>query len=190
MKKRLFVASIAAATALLAAGCSTTGSRAAADPSSQRASIAASAETAMQRLASQIPSSQPLVEKARGVAVFPSVLSAGLGVGGSYGEGALMVDGRIVDYYETISGSVGLLAGAESKALYLLFMDDASLARFRNAPNWTVGADASVTVLDIGATAQIDSKTIQRPVIGYALTNQGLMANLSLDGTRFSKMRF
>ncbi|MGE0316104.1 MAG: YSC84-related protein [Lautropia sp.] len=190
MKKRMFVASMAAAAALLASGCSTTGRGASADPSVERASIAASVDAAMNRLSNQIPSSRPLVEKARGIAVFPSVLSAGLGVGGSYGEGALMVDGRIVDYYETISGSVGLLAGAESKALYLLFMDDASLERFRSKPNWTVGADASVTVLDVGATAAVDTKTAQRQVIGYALTNKGLMANLSLDGTRFAKKRF
>ena len=47
-------------------------------------------------------------------------------------------------------------------------------------------ADASVTVVNVGANAQIDSKTAQQAVIGYVLTNGGLMANVSLEGTKIT----
>ena len=68
-----------------------------------------------------------MIGKARGVLVFPSIVAAGFVVGGSYGEGALRVRGRTSEYYSTAAGSVGLLAGAESKSVYLLFMTDEAL---------------------------------------------------------------
>ena len=120
--------------------------------------------------------------------VFPSVVSAGLGVGGSYGQGALRVGGRSVGYYSTTAASVGLLAGADSKAVFLLFMTQGALDKFRASNGWTAGADASVTMLKVGASAGIDTQTAQQPIVGFALSNAGLMANLSLDGTKVSKL--
>ncbi|HZY08537.1 MAG TPA: YSC84-related protein, partial [Ilumatobacteraceae bacterium] len=83
-------------------------------------------------------------------------------------------------------GSVGLLAGAESKAVYLLFMTDEALAKFRASKGWTVGADASVTLANVGASASVDTKTVQQEIVGYVLTNGGLMANVSLEGTKIT----
>ena len=120
--------------------------------------------------------------------VFPSIVTAGFVVGGSYGEGALRVAGRTERYYKTAAGSVGLLAGAESKAMYILFMTDEALAKFRASNGWTVGADASVAVMRIGASAAVDSATAQQAVIGYVLSKGGLMANLSLEGTRVTPL--
>jgi lipid-binding SYLF domain-containing protein len=125
--------------------------------------------------------------KAKGVLVFPSVVSAGLGVGGSYGQGALRVGGRSVGYYSTTAASVGLLAGADSKAVFVLFMTHEALDKFVASRGWTAGADASVTMAKVGASAAIDTQTAQQPVIGFALSNAGLMANLSLDGTKINK---
>jgi lipid-binding SYLF domain-containing protein len=120
--------------------------------------------------------------------VFPNIVSAGFVVGGSYGQGALRVRGRTSEYYSTAAGSVGLLAGAESKAVFLLFMTDESLEKFRASKGWTVGADASVTLVNVGASASVDNKTIQQEVVGYVLTNGGLMANLSLEGTKITPL--
>ena len=127
-----------------------------------------------------------MINKARGVLVFPSIIAAGFVVGGSYGEGALRVRGRTTEYYSTAAGSVGLLAGAESKAVYLLFMTDEALAKFRASKGWTVGADASVTLVNVGASASVDTKTAQQEIVGYVLTNGGLMANVSLEGTKIT----
>jgi lipid-binding SYLF domain-containing protein len=78
-------------------------------------------------------------------------------------------------------GSVGLLAGAQSQAVFILFMTDDALDRFRSSSGWTVGADASVALLTVGADARVTSQTAQQPVIGFVLANRGLMGNLSLS---------
>ena len=178
MDKRFFLAG--GLLAVLATACSSTSS----GPAAKRGGIDASVESAMSKLHAQAPGSRELAGKARGVLVFPSVVSAGLGVGGSYGQGALRVGGRSVGYDSTTAASVGLLAGADSKAVFLLFMTQDALDKFRASKGWTAGADASVTMLKLGASAAIDTQTAQQPVVGFALSNAGLMANLSLDGPR------
>jgi lipid-binding SYLF domain-containing protein len=120
--------------------------------------------------------------------VFPNVVSAGFVVGGSYGEGALRKSGITSAYYSVGAGSVGLLAGAQSKTVALLFMTEDALQGFESSPGWTAGADASVALADVGADARIDTKTAQAAIVGFVLTNAGLMANLSIDGTKFTKM--
>lgn len=188
MNKRTFMATIGAAAVLLA-GCSTTNPDSArSDPGAKRASINAGVVDALSKLYAQDPASRDLVKKARGVLVFPSVISAGFVVGGSYGEGALLVGGDPVAYYSTTAAALGLLAGAESKAVYVLFMTDEALRKFRTSSGWTAGVDASVSVLKAGASAGIDTQTIRQPVIGYVLTNAGLMANLSIDGTKVQRL--
>lgn len=185
MNKRSFVAG--GLLAVLAAACSTTSTKGG-DSAAKRSSIDASVDSALSKLYAQEPGSRELTGKAKGVLVFPAVVSAGLGIGGSYGQGALRVGGKTEGYYSTTAGSVGLLAGADSKAVYLLFMTQESLDKFRASRGWTAGADASVTMLKVGASAAVDTQTSQQPVVGYALSNAGLMANLSLDGTKISKL--
>ena len=175
------------AGATLATGCSTMTSGTA-DPAAKRTAIDASVDQALSELYSKAPGSRELMSKARGALVFPRVVSAGFVVGGSYGEGALRKAGTTSAYYSVGAGSVGLLAGAQSKAMYLLFMTQEALQKFEASQGWTAGADASVAVLGAGLDARVDTKTAQAPVIGYVLTNAGLMANLSLDGTKFAKM--
>ena len=188
MNKRVFLITAAAAS-LLAAACSTTGpGSASADPPSKRRSIDANVDSALAKLYPQAAGSRELVTNAKGVLVFPSVVSAGFLVGGSYGEGALRVGGRTQGYYSTAAGSVGLLAGAESKSVYLLFMTDEALQKFIASKGWTAGVDASVTLVNVGADASVTTKTVQQPIIGYVLTTGGLMANLSFDGTKFTRM--
>ncbi|SCK16390.1 Lipid-binding SYLF domain-containing protein [Variovorax sp. HW608] len=185
MKKRSFLAG--GLLAVLTTACTTSGTSGG-DPAARRSSIDSSVDAALSKLYGQVQGSRELTGKAKGVLVFPSVVSAGLGVGGSYGQGALRVGGRSVGYYSTTAASVGLLAGADSKAVFVLFMTQESLDKFRASSGWTAGADASVTMLKVGANAAIDTQTAQQPIIGFALSNAGLMANLSLDGTKISRL--
>ena len=185
MKKRSFLT--AGLATVLVAACPTT-SNSGGDAASKRGSIDASVDSALSKLYSQVPGSREMTGKAKGVLVFPSVVSAGLGVGGSYGQGALRVGSRTDGYYSTTAASVGLLAGADSKAVYILFMTQDALDKFKASKGWTAGADASVTMLKTGASAAVDTQTSQQAVVGYALSNAGLMANLSLDGTKVNKL--
>ncbi|MGH8833130.1 MAG: BPSL1445 family SYLF domain-containing lipoprotein [Polaromonas sp.] len=191
MKKRKFLAKSAAllcATALVLSGCTTTP-MSGADTTTKRQEIDARVNSTLMRLSSTVPGSQELVNKARGILVFPSVLAAGFVVGGEYGEGALRMDGKTVDYYSTVSGSFGLQIGAQSKAIIFLFMTQEALDKFRNSQGWTAGVDASVAVIKTGANGIVDLNTATQPVNVFVMTNQGLMANLTVEGTKITKLK-
>jgi lipid-binding SYLF domain-containing protein len=117
------------------------------------------------------------------------VLQAGFIVGGQYGEGSLRVGGGTVGYYSTVSGSLGLQAGAQSKAIVFLFMTQDSLDKFRNSDGWAVGGDASVALVKMGANGAIDTTTATAPVEVFVMTNTGLMADISLNGTKVSRLK-
>jgi lipid-binding SYLF domain-containing protein len=188
MRKRLLM-SAAGAALLAATGCTTTTSGPAReDPLARRRSIDAAVDAGLSRLYAQVPESRELVAKASGTLVFPEVITAGFVVGASYGEGALRRRARTVAYYRLVSAAAGLLAGAQSRALHLLFMTQDALARFESSNGWTAGADASVAVATLGANGAIDIRALQAPVVGFVLTNAGLMADLSLEGTKISRV--
>jgi lipid-binding SYLF domain-containing protein len=171
----------------LAAGCTTTSSGGG-DSATRRASIDAAVDDVMARLFAQEAGARQLVNEARGVLVFPNVLEAGLGFGASRGDGALRKGGKTVSYHRTTGGSFGLQAGAQSTAVFILFMTDDALASFEKSRGWTAGVDANVTVLSAGANARVTSSTVQQPVIGYVLSNRGLMAGLTIDGSRITRL--
>jgi lipid-binding SYLF domain-containing protein len=175
-------------SALLAVtgGCTTTG--VASDPQARRASIDAGVDLALENLYTQVTGSRELVNQARGVLVFPDVLRAGFGIAAARGSGALRVGGTTRSYHTTTSGSFGLQAGVQSTAVFLLFMTDQALERFETSSGWQIGADASVTILSSGATAAVSTVTTQQPVIGFVLSNRGLMAGVSLDGSRIARL--
>ncbi|MGZ5904988.1 MAG: BPSL1445 family SYLF domain-containing lipoprotein [Reyranella sp.] len=188
MRKRLLLSATASAALLGASGCAVTTERAAEDPAARKRRIDASVDAALTKLYAQVSGSRELVAKASGVLVFPDVISAGFVVGGSYGEGAVRTGPRTAGYYKMVSAAVGLLAGAQSRAVYVLFMTQAALAAFAASKGWTAGVDASVAAATVGANGEIDLKALQAPIVGFVLTNVGLMANLSLEGTRFVKL--
>jgi lipid-binding SYLF domain-containing protein len=186
MKKTIFLAALAVAL-VFAAGC-TTSDATRSNPEARRASIDAGVNEALARLYQQAPGSRPLVEQAHGVLVFPDVLEAGFLFAAHRGEGAMRVRGQTRSYHATTSGSFGLQAGAQSTAIFLLFMTEDALTRFQKSNGWHVGADASVTLITVGASAQVTTTTAQQPVIGYVLSNRGLMGGISLDGTRITRL--
>jgi lipid-binding SYLF domain-containing protein len=172
----------------LAAGCSSTppGPDEAA---AKRREIDTGVDTALAELFANAKGARQLASTAKGVLVFPKVLSAGFGIGGSYGQGALRKGTTTAGYYSVAAGSAGLIAGAQSKAMYVLFMTQEALNKFEASNGWTVGADASVVMLDAGAEVRGDTQTAQAPVIGYVRGQSGFMANLSIDGTKFNKLK-
>lgn len=189
MQRRHFLIGSALLTAGVATGCTTTP-QTAEGTAAKKKEINSGIDSTLSRLYTSSKGSRELVQKARGVLVFPSVLSAGLIVGGEYGEGALRVGGQTTDYYKTTSGSFGWQAGAQSRALIFLFMTDDALKGFRASDGFTIGANASVALLKIGANGSVDTNTVKEPIIGFALTNSGLMAGLTLEGTKITKLKW
>lgn len=190
---RLFsVAALAAATAL--AGCSTTASVTKPGegdhPSTaeSRHAVDASYQETVARLEASNPGARELVSKARGVLVFPRVISAGLVIGGAYGEGQLREHGRVEGYYRTTTGSVGWQIGAQSRALVFLFMTEDALERFKAGHGWSGGVDASVALLTVGANGQVDANAARAPTIAFVMTNAGIMAGATLEGTKVTRI--
>jgi lipid-binding SYLF domain-containing protein len=192
MRNRTFVLKTVAALALAGltlGGCTTTTTTGStADAGAQRTEIGQGIDSTLDRLYKEVKGSRELVGKAAGVLVFPRVVSAGLVVGGEYGKGALRVGGRTEGYYSIGSLSVGLQAGAQSKAIIMLFMTKDALDKFRASSGWTAGVDGTVALLKVGANGEIDTTTAFQPVEALVLTNAGLMAGLNLEGTKITKL--
>ncbi|WP_442793449.1 BPSL1445 family SYLF domain-containing lipoprotein [Paraburkholderia sp. HP33-1] len=193
MNRRNFVHTLALSTmaaSLALAGCTTTGGsgESPATDAAKRQEIDAAVDGTMSKLFSTVQGSHELVSKAQGVLVFPSVKKAAFLVGAEYGEGALRVGGKTVGYYSTAAASFGLQAGAQSTAVIFLFMTQNSLEKFRNSAGWSVGGDVSVSVVKVGATGTIDTTSATSEVIAMVLTNAGLMADVSLAGTKVTRM--
>lgn len=183
------VAALAIAVACMGtAGCTTTGLHDTGSAVSRRTGVDAGVDATLSRLYESAPDARQLVARAAGVLVFPSVLSIGFGVGAEHGNGALRVAGKTVGYYDTTAGSIGFQAGAQSKAIVVLFMTSDSLTKFLDSNGWTAGVDASVAVAQVGANGSVDTYTVQQPVIGFVLNNIGLMAGVSLQGAKISKL--
>ncbi|AIO40624.1 hypothetical protein KDW55_14980 [Burkholderia sp. AU19243] len=194
MQKRTLVLKAAAALivgSLALTGCTTTPDKPdnAATNASKRQAIDSSVDATLSRMYSTVKGSRELVAKSRGVLVFPEVLQAGFIVGGQTGNGALRVGGSTVGYYNTSSLSVGLQAGAQSKAIVFLFMTQQALDEFRNSDGWAAGAGASVALVKMGANGAVDSNTATAPIQVIVLTNAGLMGDVSINGTKVTKLK-
>lgn len=136
----------------------------------------------------EVNGSEVFLNQAAGILVFPRVIKVGVGIGAETGEGALRVRGQTVDYYRTTSGSIGLQLGAQAKSIVIAFMTKESLEKFQNSEGWKVGVDGSVALIDLGAGKTIDSHNIKDPVVGFIFGSKGLMYNLTLEGSKFSKL--
>ena len=132
--------------------------------------------------------SRELVRRAAAILVFPSVIKAGMGIGGEYGEGALLVRGRMVAYYNCISASIGFQLGAQARSVIILFMTEEALANFSRTDGRKVGVDGSVALITVGVGGSIDTDRIISPIVGFIFDGKGLMYNLTLEGTKISRI--
>ncbi|AQT53935.1 MULTISPECIES: YSC84-related protein [Burkholderia cepacia complex] len=193
MQRRTFIWSTSGAVLALGigvTGCTTTTMADSENgQAGKRRSIDAGVDSTLTRLYGTANGSRELVRRARGVLTFPSVVDAGFIIGGQYGEGSLRVGGQTTGYYSTITGSIGFQAGIQSRAIVFLFMTEESLARFRNMDGWSAGGDASVAVLKVGANGDIDTSSASNQVNAFVLTNSGLMAGVSLQGTKVTRLK-
>ena len=146
------------------------------------------ANATLHRFVEQNPSAEELGRKAAGVLVFPSVLKAGIGLGGEYGEGVLIVHGNAAGYYNIISASFGFRLGVQSQSVIIMFVTEEALTQFENAYGWKVGIDGSIVIVTVGAAGSIDTDSLTSPIIGFILDQQGLMYSLSLEGSKITRI--
>lgn len=190
MKRRTFLSAGAglALSGLTVGACTTTGSSATTDKAAQRRELDSAVDATLNRLYTSVGGSRELAAKARGILVFPKTLTAGFIVGGEYGDGALRSGGATHGYYRIVAGSVGWQVGAQSKSIILMFLTQDAYEKFLHSSGWTAGVDATVALATVGANGVLDTNTAQHPVVGFVMTNAGLMAGLSLEGSKITKL--
>jgi lipid-binding SYLF domain-containing protein len=150
--------------------------------------IDARVREALTTLYEQSPAADELGARAAGILVFPRVLKGGFGLGGAFGEGALLVGGETVQYYRVAAASVGFQIGGQARSEVLMFMNGNALEAFRASNGWEAGVDGSVALAQFGAGEQINTSNVRDPIIGFVYGNRGLMYNLSLEGSKYWKI--
>jgi lipid-binding SYLF domain-containing protein len=144
-------------------------------------------KTAINALYEKEPGAKALGAQAKGILVFPTMRRAGLIVGGQHGDGALLKKDKIVNYYTSNAISVGLEAGAQSFSYALFFMTDDALKKFETSDGFELGGEANVVFVDSGAGAGAGTTSSQAAVYGFVFGQKGLMAGVSLQGTKITK---
>jgi lipid-binding SYLF domain-containing protein len=129
------------------------------------------------------------MKAAKAALVMPNITKAGFIVGGQYGQGALQIDDKTVQYYSLAAGSLGWQIGAEKYDMVILFMTDEALNKFRKSEGWEAGIDAEVTLIQVGAELSVETLRSQHPVIGFVFDQKGLMAGVSVKGAKFSPIK-
>jgi len=148
--------------------------------------INADVNATLAKFTEMVPGANAFLRDAQGVLVFPKVVQAGFGVGGELGKGALLIHGQPVGYYSIGAASVGFQFGVQVKNIVIVFLDRRALDNFRAMNGWTVGVNGSVVLVNVGGQAGISSATINQPVVGFVFGQEGLMYNLTLQGTKIT----
>jgi lipid-binding SYLF domain-containing protein len=150
--------------------------------------IDVSVDVALERFHRNVKGATEFSTVAKGLLILPNIVKAGFFVGVEYGEGALRVGGKTIDYYNIAAGSFGLQIGAQKKDIIIAFMTDEALKQFRISSGWEAGVDGNIAFIDVGAGERIDTHTVRDPVVAFVFDVKGLMADISLKGTKFTRL--
>lgn len=187
MRPMLIAAAVVAGTLGLV-GCTTTKPETSSAQRADSTTLRTRVDSTLQRLYQTAPGSREMVQRARGVLVFPSVIGGSFVVGVEHGRGELLIGGHVRGEYTTTAASIGWQAGGQSKAVIYVFNTQEALDQFLKSNGWAVGADATVAVGKIGANGSVDSTSFDAPVTSYVLTNAGLEAGVSLGGSKITRV--
>lgn len=150
--------------------------------------IDASADATLTRFYAQVKDGKEVAQQAKGLLILPNVAKGAFIVGGEYGQGALRVGGKTVDYYNMISGSFGLQIGGQAKDVIIAFMSDEALKNFRESKGWEAGVDGNVALITMGAGESAITAMGKDPIVAFVFDVKGLIADMSLKGAKFTKL--
>jgi lipid-binding SYLF domain-containing protein len=150
--------------------------------------IDASVDVALDRFYKDVKGAKEFAKSAKALLVLPGVIKGGFVFAGEYGEGALRIGGKTVDYYNIASASFGLTIGAQKKDIIIAFMTDEALKQFRATQGWEAGVDGNLALWDIGAGTRLDTTTMKDPIVAFVFDSKGFMADLSLKGAKITKL--
>ncbi len=180
LTRRGFAASILATTGLAACGNGIGGNGA--------GEIDARVAATQNFMFTRYPGTQDLANRAAGMLIMPLITEAGLGIGGSYGRGALKIGETTVDYYSATTGSAGFQIGVQQSSQVLFFMTQDALLNFRQSDGWAAGADVEYAISDQGETLSAQTTTSLSPVIAVIFAQTGLRVGATLEGIKYTRI--
>jgi lipid-binding SYLF domain-containing protein len=178
--KRDFMAAVFAVATVLTLGAATAAQAASADDLNRDSA------QALQNLKQTNRTAADIAKNARAILIFPNVVKAGLVFGGAYGEGTLMKNGRVTEYYNSVTGSWGLQAGAQSYSYAVFLMNDKAVNYLEKSSGWEIGVGPTVVVVDEGMAKNLSTSTLKDDAYAFIFNQQGLMAGVSIEGTKIS----
>jgi lipid-binding SYLF domain-containing protein len=153
------------------------------------AEVDAKVASALAQFRKEISGADGYLKEAKAVLVIPDVKKVGFVVAGQWGTGALQVGGKTVDYYKMTAGSAGFQAGYQEADFVFIFFTQDAVDKFRAGQGWTVGGEAGLTLVEVGAGMSADTLKNQNAVAGFAFGREGLMAGWSAKGTKFDRVK-
>lgn len=148
-----------------------------------------SSAEALQKLYRVNPIASDIAKRSKAILVFPNIIKAGLIFGGAYGEGVLMKNSAVVDYYNSVSGSWGLQAGAQSYGYAVFLMTDEAVRYLDQSNGWEIGVGPTVVLVNEGVAKNLSTSTLKESAYAFIFDQQGLMASLSIEGTKISRIK-
>ena len=137
-------------------------------------------DQAIKMLINSNPTAAAVAKSARAILVFPSIVKAGLIFGGAYGEGELK---------QGSTGSWGLQAGAQSYGYVVFLMNDKAMKYIHESHGWEIGVGPTVVLVDQGVAKNLSSTTLQSDAYAFIFDQKGLMAGVSIEGTKISHIK-
>ena len=142
----------------------------------------------LQMLYKADPLADKLAQTAKGILVFPNIVKAGLVFGGSYGEGVLLQNAKVVEYYNSVSGTWGLQIGAQSYGYAVFLMTDKAVSYLEKSKGWEFGVGPTVVVVDEGLAKNLSTSSLKEDAYAFVFNQQGLMVGVSFEGTKISRI--
>jgi lipid-binding SYLF domain-containing protein len=153
-----------------------------------REKLVARARASLRQLESESGPARRASKVAHAVLVFPGILKAGFVFGGETGNGVLFENGKAVGFYNLSGGSWGLQIGGQDFAYALFFMKPSALEYLHKSEGWQAGTGPSITVVNKGAAAEVDTTTATHDVLAFPYNGKGLMADLTFQGVKITRI--
>ncbi len=167
----------------------TFGAQAAMAAESTKADLDRDSGEALARLEQANPTAADIAKKAKAVLIFPSIVKAGLIFGGAYGEGELKMNDQTDGYYNSVTGSFGWQAGAQSYGYVVFLMTDKAVKYIHETHGWEIGVGPTVVVVNEGVAKNLSTSTLKDDAYAFIFDQKGLMASLSIEGTKISRIK-
>lgn len=171
------VSLLALALVSLSIGCST-------EPptESRRDALQSNSQATVRSLEATDPGLKNVVDNAYAYIVFPDVGKGGFLIGGAWGRGVVVEQGKFIGYAAVGEGAVGALAGGQTYSELIVFKTQEAFRKFQGN-RLSFGADANIVALKAGAAA---SAEFRNGIVVFLHNQGGLMADLSLKGQNIS----